>query len=186
MQKYLILLLILLPFTVFGQNKTDLYINVSYFGEMITHPGMRLGMNIPVKTWGENNHKHFDVAPSIGMFHHRRYQTGYFFLNDFTFRRNTSENKCLAAGLGLGFLNAQTPNTFISLSEGSVYEIDANHWYIAINFFVCFDKRISIKKDKELDVFLKPQLMLAYPNFPVGLGYIVMEVGMRHKITITQ
>lgn len=184
MQKYLFLLLFLLPLTAFSQKKTDAYVSASYFGEMLTHPGLRLGLNIPVNVWGENKHNHLDVGPSVGMFHHRRYQTGYFFINDFTYRKTTKKNNCLAAGVGIGFMNTQVPNAYLSLPDGSVHIPDASHWYMLVDLFVCFNKSISLKDDKSVDMFFKPQLILAYPNFPVSLGYLVMEIGVRHKISI--
>jgi hypothetical protein len=183
MKKIFLIVFILMPFCLNGQSKTNL-LSLSYFGEMISHPGFRVGLEVPVTEWGDSNQNHVTIGPSIGLFCHKRYQTSYFFINDFTYRRAGKKGSFYSAGIGIGFQNSQVPNTYYPLKDGSAHKLNANHWYMLADLSFSLDKKMNFIKEKEVHVFIKPQLLIAYPNFPTSLGYFVFEVGIKHKINI--
>ena len=173
---------LLIPILSFGQADSNNSFFVSYYGETVTHPGLRMGLEVPVGKFGKKDNTIF-ISPSFGYFRHRRYQTSFFVLPDFTFRLNGKKGFHVSGGAGIGFQSSFVPKTFFVDKEGTVHKITANHWYFLSNFFIRLDKSFTSSSGKVFGMFIKPQILIAYPNFPKRLGYFIYELGISHKIS---
>lgn len=167
-------------------------ISVSYYGEIITHPGLRIGANYNLRQWEKvktsrkgvikTKHKVIEITPSVGFYYHRRYQTGIFILPEIEYFRIKQNGKFFSIGLGLGYMRTFIPNTYEVLSNGEVNKINAGHDYFIRNYYVIFGKDLSVKKGIPLQYFIKPQLMTASPNFPKKVAYFILEIGIKYKL----
>jgi hypothetical protein len=94
-----ILVMILVTVSVFAQEKkTQLPMNISYFGETLIHPGFVVGY--------ENNfHKWFNYTLSVGTYVQQRHHTGLFFEAGINWRYTFSFGYSIELGVGLGYLH---------------------------------------------------------------------------------
>ncbi len=149
---------------------------------MITHPGLRIGLDVPVGKWGKKKDNLIFVSPSFGFFNHKRYQTNFFLLPELAFNKQGKKGSNFYAGAGIGYQLSKVPNTYIVGSDDLVHEISASHWYFLANVFVAMEKPIPLKSEGNLKVFLKPQIVFAYPHFPTRLKYFILEFGIKHDV----
>lgn len=167
-------------------------ISVSYFGEMITHPGLKLSANFNLKEWSKMKNadkkhskelgKSLVLSPAIGFYYHRRYQTGLFLIPEGKYRSLNQKGLFHEFGLGLGYLRTFVPNTYEVTGNDEVRKVSAGHNYFATNFFFTIGKDLGVAKEMPIAYFIKPQLMYAVPNFPKGVGYFVLEIGITYSL----
>tara|TARA_R110002050_G_scaffold6037_1_gene25783 strand:- start:1362 stop:1895 length:534 start_codon:yes stop_codon:yes gene_type:complete len=173
-----------------AQFKTIESINFSYYGEMITHPGLKISADFNITEWdkikstnkdsSKTINKNILISPALGFFCHRRYQTGLFFIPEIKYKRQNPKGRFYEVGIGLGYLRTFIPNTYEVNSSGEVNKTNAGYNYFATNHFISFGKDLSIKKDLDLAYFIKPQFMYVVPNFPNGIGYFALELGIKY------
>lgn len=188
------LMLLLLGYTLFAaaQISSPEAISVSYMGEMITHPGIRLAVNYDLKSWDKKKvkksgsekmiRKSIDLSPSVGFFYHRRYQTGLFVLPEISFSRSADRKSHFSTGIGLGYMRTFVPNTFEVLETGEVEKTIAGHHYFLANYFLSFGRTVHLPSGTSANIFIKPQFMIAMPNFPNGVGYFALELGIKKHL----
>ncbi len=164
-------------------------VSFSYYGEMITHPGLKLSSDFKIKGWDKVKrdslkkiNKSFIISPALGFFHHRRYQTGLFLIPEVKYKRQNPKGRFYELGIGAGYLKTFIPNTYEVGSNGEVNKTTAGHNYFATNYFISFGKDLSIQKNLPLAYFIKPQFMYAVPNFPNGIGYFALEIGIKFSL----
>lgn len=187
-----ILVLSCLVSNCYAQLKSLESVSFSYFGEMLTHPGLKVSTDFNIKEWdkikstkkdsSKTINKSFLVSPALGIFHHRRYQTGLFFIPEVKFKRQNPKGNFFECGIGIGYLRSFIPNSYEVNSSGEVNKIVAGFNYLATNYFISFGKDLSIKKNLPIAYFLKPQFIYAVPNFPNGTGYFALELGIRYNL----
>lgn len=192
--RLLVTILFVFAFTdLFSQKDKLSSISYSYFGEMITHPGFKLGVNYQLKHWekdqgtkktGETQpiSKSILIGPTIGFFYHKRYQTGLFIMPEVKYKRQNQQGRFYELGVGLGYLRTFIPNTYEVNENGEVRATSAGHHYFATSYFVSFGKDLSVTKNIPVAYFIKPQFLYAVPNFPKGTGYFAFEIGMNYKL----
>ncbi len=188
-----ILLLLVFSFIVsncMAQFKTVESITFSYYGEMVTHPGLKISADLNIREWDKIKsnrkdsskviNKSFLISPALGFFYHRRYQTGLFLIPEAKYKRQNPKGGFYEVGFGIGYLRTFIPNTYEVSSNGEVNKVIAGHNYFASNYFVSFGKDLSIKKNLPIAYFIKPQFMYTVPNFPNGIGYFAFELGIKY------
>jgi len=99
MKKYAVFtFLFLIIHSVYGQNENVIPINISYFGETITHPGIEIGY--------ENNFfESFNFTVSLGMYTHQRNHTGLFLNTGINWRHTFPIGYSMEFGVGAGYLH---------------------------------------------------------------------------------
>jgi hypothetical protein len=99
MKKGLVILLLLTAANfVYGQNKKEIPINISYFGDYLLHPGIEIGY--------ENTfYKGFNFTVSIGTYIHQRNHVGLFFNAGANWRHTFPIGYSVELGLGLGYMH---------------------------------------------------------------------------------
>lgn len=158
---------------------------------MIAHPGLKIGIDYTLKTWNkektkkglsEKVSKSYHLAPSVGFYYHRRYQTGVFLNTELSRKRQNSRGGYCSYGFNLGYLGTVVPHTY-SLSESGVVERGlGKHSYVWTGCSLAFGKDLSVQHDMPFSWFVKPQFMYALPNFPRGVGYFILETGITYKL----
>ena len=175
-----------------AQLKTIESSNFSYYGEMITHTGMKISADFNIREWDKIKSSKHDssktinksllISPALGFFYHRRNQTGLFFIPEVKYKRQNPKGGFYEVGIGIGYLRTFIPNTYEVNRSGEVNKTVAGHNYFATNYFISFGKDLNIKKNLPIAYFLKPQFMYAVPNFPNGIGYFVLELGIKYTL----
>lgn len=192
MQKSLLLIFIIVHMSCKAQQKGLESISFSYFGEMITHPGFKIGLDYNLKEWNKIKAskkkssgkilKMIMISPNIGSFYHRRYQTGVFFIPELKYKRQNPKRIFFEFGIGTGYLRTFIPNTYKVMSNGEVSKVIAGHNYFSTNYFLSFGRNLNIKNKIPISYFFKPQFMYTIPNFPRGVGYFILEFGLNFKL----
>ncbi|RIV71550.1 hypothetical protein D2U88_07230 [Flagellimonas aequoris] len=176
----------------FSQNMMPKSISVSYLGEMVTHPGLKLTFDYPLTEWeksksgrrgGERRiEKSIELSPTVGFYYHRRYQSGVMAIPELKFKRQNPKGNYFEIGAGLGYLRTIVPNTYEVDATGEVSKTHAGHNYWAKNLFVTFGRELKSHRGWPMGIFVKPQFLYATPNFPKGVGYFMLELGINVKL----
>ena len=163
-------------------------ISFSYFGETITHPGFKFGLNYQIKGWnsikddGQEIKKNIQLSANIGFFYHKNYQTGLFILPILSYKRQKENGNFRAIGIGTGYLRSIIPNVYELKMDGNYDKINAKNNYFLTNYNISFGKNLSIKHKIPIEYFVKPQLLVASPNTPNGVKYFVLEIGVNFNL----
>ena len=193
MIKYFSLLFCLTTTTMlYSQNIKPKYLSVSYFGETITHPGVKLGATYEIYTWQKLKmkrnetkkvtQKYIYISPSVGFFYHKDYQLGIFILPEFSYSRKNVKGNYFSFGIGTGYMETLVPNVYDLNPSGEIEKIQAGYNYLLTNCSINFGKDLNIKKDIPMHVFIKPQFMYASPNTPKGVWYFALETGIKYSL----
>jgi len=157
-------------------------ISFSYLGEMITHPGIRLGLDYPLRQWeNSKSMNELQISPTLGFYTHRRYQTALFFIPDIRIMRQNQKGGQIGAGLGLGYLRTFIPNTYEVGSDGQVQKTLAGYHYLATSVSLHFGRMLNLQR-REMGYYVRPQFVFATPGFPRGTGYFWLELGIQLKL----
>lgn len=163
-------------------------ISASYFGETVTHPGLKFGVTYQLKCWDKTKtkkngkkrifQKSIELSPVIGVFYHKDYQTGLFVLPELSYSRKNAKGNFLTVGIGAGYMRTFIPNVYDLNSNGEIESIVAGYNYFLTNYSITFGKELSVKKMIPISIYIKPQLMYALPNATKGISYFALELGV--------
>ncbi|MDC6366836.1 MULTISPECIES: hypothetical protein [Flavobacteriaceae] len=167
--------------------KKQTAISIGYLGEMVTHPGIKIGLSYTLLDWNKTKKektivKSISLNPSIGTYYHRRYQTGVFILPELAINKVNEKGNGLSYGVGAGYLRTFIPNAFSVNDNNVVKKENVGYNYFLGSTFISFEKNLKFSTRKPLKLYIKPQFMYALPNFPKGVGYLMMEVGLKYTI----
>lgn len=167
-------------------------VSISYYGEMIIHPGVKICADYNLKEWDKTKitkkdssktiNKSLLISPAFGFFYHKRYQTGLSIIPECKYKKRNKKGGFYELGIGLGYFRSFIPNTYEVNSSGEVNKTIAGHNYFASNYFVSFGKDLSVKKNLPIAYFIKPQFIYTVPNFPSGTGYFALELGISYSL----
>lgn len=165
--------------------------SISYYGEFITHPGLKIGLDYEIKHWEKNrtrkkkesliNQNSILLSPTIGFYSHRAYQTGLFILPEMCYNREKLNGNFFQAGIGFGYMRTFLPDTYRLNELGEIEKIHAGYNYFVSTGFVTFGRQIKAIKKLQLAVFTKPQVMYAAPNYLGGIFYFNLEIGLKFE-----
>lgn len=189
----IVFFLILLPFLSKAQRITqpdEIY--ASYFGEAITHPGLKLGVAYYLwqqpKEWSSKKGKEkfrmvlWRAGFSAGFWYHHRYQTGIFILPETDIIRKGKGGGYYGTGLALGYLRTQIPNVYEVDQNGDVNQVTAGYDQLLTGFQILYGKDYRKSKDIPFGWEIKPQVMVAVPNFENSTGYFFLELSARYYL----
>lgn len=191
--KYLIFLVFLTSASIIdAQNLRPQSIYASYFGETVTHPGLRVGLNYQLKDWSKTKlmksgtekviQNNMDLSPSIGFFYHKDYQTGLFILPELVYSRKNVKGNYITYGFGAGYMRTFIPNVYDLNSNGEIEKIHTGYNYCITDFSVAFGKDLSVQKNIPMNIYIKPQFLYAFPNYSKGIWYFILELGVSYKL----
>jgi hypothetical protein len=191
--RYLILIACLTTTSMLqAQNLRPQSIYASYFGETVTHPGLKVGVNYQLKNWDKTKikksgnekviQKSIDFSPSIGLFYHNDYQTGLFVLPELSYSRKNVKGIYMTYAVGAGYMRTFIPNVYDLNSNGEIEKTHVGYNYFNTNYSITFGKDLSIKKKIPLSIYIKPQLMYAILNYSKGIKYFALELGVNYRL----
>jgi hypothetical protein len=193
MKQLIILAMIALAAKLNAQLLRPDVVTVAYFGETISHPGIKFGALYNLLTWdkskttpkGKEKHlqKTVDFIPSLGVFHHKGYQTGLFISPEVVLSRKKPKGGYRSVGLGAGYMRTFLLNVYDFDNSGDLRRIHAGQNYFLTNYSITFGKDLMINKGIPLAIYAKPQFMYALPNTSKGIWYFALEVGAKLKLT---
>ena len=168
-------------------------VSLSYFGEMISHPGLKIGYNHQFhlrthhkkrKSKKKNEYvfvrRGYLLSISAGGFNHNRYQTGYFTFLEPKYRVENKSGLFYEIALGGGYMKTVTPSVYVE--NGDLKEKYFHNDYFISSISGCFGKNLTLSKNVPIEWFIKPQFIYALPNFPKGVGYFALEIGVSYHL----
>ena len=168
-------------------------ISLAYFGETITHPGLKVGLSFPLHQWEQHKmrrngqekllDKKIELSPQLGFYYHQDYQTGLFVLPELSFIRQNAKGNYTALGIGAGYMHTRVPRVYDFDANGEIEQIGTGYHYFISNYFATFGKDLSVKKGIPLSIYAKPQLIHALPNAGKGIWYFALELGLSVKMS---
>lgn len=192
--RYLILIAFLTASTMLNaQSLMPKSLSTSYFGEAVTHPGLKIGITYELKTWDKNKIKKngiekviqqsFDLSPTVGFYYHKDYQTGLFVIPELSYTRKNVKGNFVSYGLGVGYMRTFIPDVYDLNSNDEVEKVHEGYNYFLTNYFIAFGKDLILKYNIPMDIYIKPQIMYALPNYTGGVMYFALEVGISYRLT---
>jgi hypothetical protein len=111
----MLVMILLTVHSIYGQDRENVPINVSYFGETIIHPGIEIGY--------ENTFfKSFNFTIGIGTYIHQRNHVGLFINTGLNWRHTFPIGYSIEFGFSLGYLHTweHGGDTYIVDDKGNV------------------------------------------------------------------
>lgn len=149
---------------------------VSYFGETVTHPGLKVGVTYQLIDWEKSKirrngtekvvFKSLDLSPAIGFFYHTNYQTGLFVLPELSYRRMKANGNHIVFGVGAGYMRTFIPNVYELRPGEGIERVQEGNDYFITNYSIAFGRDLSARKGLPVSVFVKPQLLNALLRIP--------------------
>jgi hypothetical protein len=187
--KYLITgLLLIIACSLSAQKWRPTEISVSYFGETITHPGIRAGVSYKLKNWHKHVvkknkatviHKGVLLQPSVGLFYHSNYQTGLFVLPELSLIRKKENGSYRSIGLGAGYLQTVLPNVYELNAGEEIVKVNGRNHHFLTSVSFQYGRNVNFTP---LSVYVKPQLLMAIPNTAGSMQYIALEIGIQYRL----
>jgi hypothetical protein len=172
---------------VIGQNTSPDYWSVGYFGEMVSHPGLKVAAHFNLKSTEKIKKqkkivKTLEWSPAIYGFHHRRYQTGIILMPEITAKRINQKGNFWMVSIGAGYLRTFVPNTFSLQENGNVEKVIAGQNQLALSLSAGFGHRFQRPGLQQLSWHFQPQFIYALPGFPKGIGYFAINAGISYHL----
>jgi hypothetical protein len=164
-------------------------ITAAYFGETITHPGIRIGGDFSIVEWNKKSQdanaagqlRGLYLSPAIGFFYHRDYQTSIVTAVNVNYLKRTKHDNFVSFFLGGGMMNSFIPNVY-QLNNGNIEKVGYNSNYSVLSFGTAFGKKIRKNSNRPLDLFAKPSFMRASPSAAGGVWYFMTELGIQRTL----
>ena len=190
----LVLSLFMLTSSAIAQGLRPYAVSVSYAGEMITHPGAKVALEYRLRRWNKvkkskrglanTRSKAEDINFGVGFFYHEDYQTALFVLPEYHYMNANRKGFFWGVGGGLGYMRSFVPSTYeYDPGTGEVNEVIAGHHYGLAGVHFSFGQDLYIKRQQPVKYFIKPQFLLAFPNYPRFVGYFLLEAGLSFKLS---
>ncbi|OFX18324.1 MAG: hypothetical protein A2033_00620 [Bacteroidetes bacterium GWA2_31_9] len=167
---------------------------ISYYGINTFHAGLKIGVEYPIKRkiiekpriprkYGlKVIHKEWIASINLTGYYHKNNHTGFWLNPELSRRRTGRRGGFKEFSYGIGFLKTFQPKTYIVNDDGSVDKVFMpGHGFFTISLGIAYGKDYSVKKNKPLCWYIKPNYYLIFPYntlFNMGFGF---EVGITYK-----
>jgi len=167
---------------------------ISYYGINTFHAGLKIGVEYPIKRkiiekpriprkYGlKVIHKEWIASINLTGYYHKNNHTGFWLNPELSRRRTGRRGGFKEFSYGIGFLKTFQPKTYIVNDDGSVDKVFMpGHGFFTISLGIAYGKDYSVKKNKPLCLYIKPNYYLIFPYntlFNMGFGF---EVGITYK-----
>ncbi len=188
-----VLILAALFALISGQSQTlkPNSVSIAYFGETITHPGLRISvgyekqLQTKIKTGKAEERsvlRSIVLRPSMGLFYHKHYQTGFFVLPETGYRRVNDKGTFTGFGVGIGYLRTAVPNTYTLSASGDISRVKTGNNHLVSSLYFVAGKDLSVRKNSPISWYIKPQIMQSVFSSNAGAGYFMLELGLSYKL----
>ncbi|AEE50285.1 hypothetical protein [Haliscomenobacter hydrossis] len=175
MSKTILLLLSFVPLYVYGQKRTPVLINLSFFNEATAipftqafstpiHPGLQIGTEFNLKS--KPSARLFQTA-NLNYFYHHRLNHGISLYSELGYEQRLQFGPAFSALFGLGYLHTfATAEEFIFQDGQYLNKNDRGNARLLAS--LAFDVGFYVKKDQSNSpkIFLRYQSWLEYPYSP--------------------
>ncbi|MEZ5059018.1 MAG: hypothetical protein R2879_18445 [Saprospiraceae bacterium] len=174
----------------YGQKFSPDSWSAGYFGEMISHPGIKVAAHFNLKSKEKTRKekkitKSIEWSPSIYGFYHRRYQTGFILMPEITAKRINQKGNFWNLTLGAGYLRTFIPNTYSIDEKGEIEKVLAGQNQFVMSLSAGFGHRFQSKGLQNFSCHFQPQFIYALPGFPKGIGYLALNLGFTYHLKNT-
>jgi hypothetical protein len=164
--------------------------NISYYGNFATHPGIKLGFDWNLLLIEKSKEKSrrtkikrklLFVAPSLAFYTHPKSHTGLLLSTDLGWRRYTTKLFYSEIGLGVGYLR--------KFNSGETWEIDADgnatssrgtsRGYFAPSLSLGLGQHFSTKSNVNFDIFMKLNTNFILGYSAAWVPELSTEIGVR-------
>jgi hypothetical protein len=162
---------------------TSLPLTVSYFGETLARPGLRLATELTLARLGE--HRLF-VEPALGGYFHRAHSLGLFAESLMGYRHAFGPRFRMEALVGLGYLH-----TFV---DGTVYEArgtstpspvtNLGRPSVMPSAAVSFRWNLAREASAPPSLFVRPRVFWQAPYHQGSLMHAAVEVGLTLPVSL--
>lgn len=169
-------------------------LRVSYFGVLLTHPGIKIGSEYPLlksEKYKIKNEKlkiktsQLLVSPNFGFYYHKRNQIGIFINAEIAYQKIHYCSFLWEIALGAGYLRTFLPNTTYRVdNQGHVKKVLlAGSNYFMPSFSMAVGKRFVKKSNRHLSLFFRPTIFfyLPYNTNKYPAPNIVFEFCLRYE-----
>lgn len=189
----------------YGQWLNDLTWNTSYYGENLTHPGLKMGAEYVYKYKMKEGRKfsridaddftdHFaerrpfrqkGVRVNLAGYYHHSNHTGFHLSAEIVKRRITRRKWTREFTAGVGYLHTfNTATTYVVNDEDEVSTIPLAGWnYFSPQFSVLLGKDYQVKNKNLVSVYGGFTLFGLIPYNHLFNANYSFELGMRYKLT---
>jgi len=182
----IIILLYSLCAGLYSQKLVPNFVSLSYYGESVLHPGIKVGAGYTLVEWEitqiKNRQHKFQVYKRIegwvstGFYYHNGYQSGQFLIPEIQYQRQKLGKTFAGLGLGLGIIRTSIVNVFQINTSHTIEKARIAAWNAAIVLSSEFEKKLP---KYPVAIYIKPQLMVSIPDFT---KYLTIEVGCIYMI----
>lgn len=177
------------------EDEKNFSLHWSYFGETITHPGTKIGVDYPLRTTKisklKKSGKTFDkqkqiiVGGNLGVFYQRRYNTSLFLNAEVGYRRIKKKGSKLDFLFGVGYLKSfLNEDTYEVSDNGEVNRVRlAGQSSFLSSISVSFGKDFGFTGSSPWGYHIKPSLYFQMPYGQVKLPHFVLECGVSYTIS---
>ncbi|MBN1119324.1 MAG: hypothetical protein JXA77_19090 [Bacteroidales bacterium] len=168
-------------------------LKISYFGEMITHPGLKCGIeyslltrNISKETKRKTKEKKCEIiiGSNLGAYTHFKYNTGVFLNGEIGYRTTRSTGNIFDFMFGAGylrtFLNSETFEIGENAEVNKVFLAGNNSFMPSVSFG--FGRDISQKSEVFDSWYLKPIIFLQTQHNSGILPHLALEAGLNFQL----
>ena len=179
------------PMDAQPENESASTAHLSYFGESITHPGLKFGFefilsgkNAHTKTNGKIVYRQLTISPNIGIYYHPRNHTGVFINSEIGYRiiRQKGLMAQISAGAGYQrtFLAAKTYKINEQGEIQRIYLAGSNQLMPCMN--VTLGKVMKGGNRYIITYFGRIGAFLQYPYNSMWLPSLVLELGIAFRV----
>lgn len=190
----LLFMVTIVSVNLFSQETRPISINMSYFGETITHPGLKLGIEYPVKLITTKKtkksgkeiekHKSLFVATNLAFYYQKRYNTGVLLNAEFGYRKHSKKGFKIEYLVGFGgirtFLNSET---FEVTENGLVEPIKfAGQFGLLPSIAIGFGKSFGQNTSKKWAYHIKPSFYFQIAKSQAVIPHFILETGIVYQL----
>lgn len=165
-------------------------VNISYFGQTITHPGLKAGLEYTLKSKnfirnkrnGTQVPKKYELilTSNLGFFYQKRFNTSFLLNAEIGYRRVRNKGFKIELLLGAGtlrtFVNGDTYKVY---NDGSVERIRyAGQWGFAPSLSLGVGKDFGFVGNSSMGFHIKPVMYVQMPYNLTVLPHFILEAGI--------
>ncbi len=188
-----LLLILFLYVTAHSQDQPSappLEMNISYFGETITHPGLKIGMESAlsqksrekIKRTGKTftKRKLLFLATSLGGYHQHRFHTGIFINGEIGYRVTKKKGIKTELLVGLGYLRTFVDGDTYGVDDSGNIHRQRHEGQSGVMPSIAFGvgKDLRFTEQGAWSWHIRPSLYFQVPYNHTYLPHFILETGM--------
>jgi len=181
LKRILILLFLLISISIYTNEKqvqNERSLSVAYFGELLTHPGLKISLELPFYT--NNSNEYFAIIKGGGYFHYLNH-TSIFVGSEFGYRHYFKNGFDFHSLIGIGYMHKILGATIYEVSgSGELLEIpNYGSSHLMPNIEIGFGYIIARDSDNPINIYSRTEIFGEYPYNTYILPHLATSIGLR-------